>query len=189
MARAERARSIANAASSPSWPTSNAAAAAERHDQSPFASAVGNRRGAATPQKCPSRVHCGRLLLLTLSSKVTGQRTGARRAYACEFCDRLSWSSLGCNQVVCGIIQFMENAVDALVLDLLEWVASRERTYREVLEAWELLAPGCRCGRMRRIAGSSGENVQTAARSSRSHRRAWRCLEQSGRQSVGGTRE
>jgi hypothetical protein len=31
--------------------------------------------------------------------------------------------------------------VEALILDLLEWVASRERTYDEVLDAWRTSCP------------------------------------------------
>ncbi|HEV2198889.1 MAG TPA: hypothetical protein VGR73_03640 [Bryobacteraceae bacterium] len=31
--------------------------------------------------------------------------------------------------------------VEALILDLLEWVARRERTYDEVLEAWRTSCP------------------------------------------------
>jgi hypothetical protein len=58
-----------------------------------------------------------------------------------QFCVKLSWSWTRCNRVVSGIIQFMENAVDALILDLLEWVAGRERTYRDVLEAWRTSCP------------------------------------------------
>jgi hypothetical protein len=35
----------------------------------------------------------------------------------------------------------VESPVDALVLDLLEWVASGERTYHEVMEAWRTSCP------------------------------------------------
>jgi len=31
--------------------------------------------------------------------------------------------------------------VDALILDLLEWLASRERTYEEVMEVWRTSCP------------------------------------------------
>ena len=31
--------------------------------------------------------------------------------------------------------------VDALILDLLEWLATRERTYEEVMEAWRTSCP------------------------------------------------
>jgi len=31
--------------------------------------------------------------------------------------------------------------VDALILDLLEWLASRERTYDEVMDAWRTSCP------------------------------------------------
>jgi D-3-phosphoglycerate dehydrogenase len=33
------------------------------------------------------------------------------------------------------------NTVDALILDLLEWVASRERTYAEAMDAWRTSCP------------------------------------------------
>ena len=35
----------------------------------------------------------------------------------------------------------MSDAVDALVLDLVEWVAKRERTYAEVMDAWRTSCP------------------------------------------------
>lgn len=35
----------------------------------------------------------------------------------------------------------MTIAPEALILDLLEWVASRERTYAEVLDAWRTSCP------------------------------------------------
>jgi D-3-phosphoglycerate dehydrogenase len=35
----------------------------------------------------------------------------------------------------------MIGAVDALVLDLLEWVANGERSYAEVMEAWRTSCP------------------------------------------------
>ena len=47
----------------------------------------------------------------------------------------------------------MSDAVDALILDLLEWVANSERSYAEVMEAWRTSCPGSRFGRMRSIAG------------------------------------
>jgi hypothetical protein len=34
-----------------------------------------------------------------------------------------------------------ESAVEALVLDLLDWLASRERTYEEVMDAWRTSCP------------------------------------------------
>jgi hypothetical protein len=34
-----------------------------------------------------------------------------------------------------------ESAVEALVLDLLEWLASDERTYEEVMDAWRTSCP------------------------------------------------
>jgi hypothetical protein len=35
----------------------------------------------------------------------------------------------------------MAGAVDALILDLLEWVAGAERSYAEVMEAWRTSCP------------------------------------------------
>jgi hypothetical protein len=35
----------------------------------------------------------------------------------------------------------MIGAVDALILDLLEWLAKGERTYAEVMEAWRTSCP------------------------------------------------
>jgi hypothetical protein len=35
----------------------------------------------------------------------------------------------------------MTDTVHNLVLDLLEWVASRERTYEQVMEAWRTSCP------------------------------------------------
>jgi hypothetical protein len=35
----------------------------------------------------------------------------------------------------------MSDTVENLVLDLLEWVSSRERTYEEVLDAWRTSCP------------------------------------------------
>ena len=32
-------------------------------------------------------------------------------------------------------------AVDALILDLLEWLASRDRSYEEVMDAWRTSCP------------------------------------------------
>ncbi len=34
-----------------------------------------------------------------------------------------------------------DTVVEALILDLLEWLAARERTYEEVLEAWRTSCP------------------------------------------------
>jgi hypothetical protein len=34
-----------------------------------------------------------------------------------------------------------DTIVEALILDLLEWVASRERTYEEVMDAWRTSCP------------------------------------------------
>jgi hypothetical protein len=35
----------------------------------------------------------------------------------------------------------MIDAVEALILDLLEWVTTRERTYEEVMDAWRTSCP------------------------------------------------
>ena len=35
----------------------------------------------------------------------------------------------------------MAQAVDALILDLLEWIAAGERSYAEVMEAWRTSCP------------------------------------------------
>jgi hypothetical protein len=35
----------------------------------------------------------------------------------------------------------MMDAVEVLVLDLLEWVANRERTYEEAMDAWRTSCP------------------------------------------------
>ncbi len=35
----------------------------------------------------------------------------------------------------------MTDTVEALILDLLEWVARRERTYEEVMDAWRTSCP------------------------------------------------
>ena len=109
--------------------------------------------------------------------------------YACEFCVKLSWPWSRCNRVVCGIIQIMGNAVDVLVLDLLEWVASRERTYREVLEAGTVACPrlpvwedATDCGLVRRER-ADGRSVVTVTP------KGVALLEQSGRLNVGGNRE
>jgi hypothetical protein len=34
-----------------------------------------------------------------------------------------------------------DTVVEALILDLLEWVASRERSYEEVIDAWRTSCP------------------------------------------------
>jgi hypothetical protein len=34
-----------------------------------------------------------------------------------------------------------DTVVDALILDLLEWLAARERSYEEVMEAWRTSCP------------------------------------------------
>ena len=35
----------------------------------------------------------------------------------------------------------VDSVVDALILDLLEWVTQRDRTYEEVMEAWRTSCP------------------------------------------------
>jgi hypothetical protein len=35
----------------------------------------------------------------------------------------------------------MNNTVESLILDLLEWIAVRERTYQEVMDAWRTSCP------------------------------------------------
>ena len=35
----------------------------------------------------------------------------------------------------------MFDVVDSLIVDLLDWVSSRERTYQEVLDAWRTSCP------------------------------------------------
>jgi hypothetical protein len=35
----------------------------------------------------------------------------------------------------------MENSVEYLIRDLLEWIASRQRTYEEVMDAWRTSCP------------------------------------------------
>lgn len=35
----------------------------------------------------------------------------------------------------------MSNVVEALILDLLEWIASGERSYEEVMDAWRTSCP------------------------------------------------
>jgi hypothetical protein len=34
-----------------------------------------------------------------------------------------------------------DTVVDALIIDLLDWVAQRERTYEEVMDAWRTSCP------------------------------------------------
>jgi hypothetical protein len=34
-----------------------------------------------------------------------------------------------------------DNIVDALIVDLLQWLASRERTYQEAIEVWRTSCP------------------------------------------------
>jgi D-3-phosphoglycerate dehydrogenase / 2-oxoglutarate reductase len=35
----------------------------------------------------------------------------------------------------------VDATVDALILDLLEWLASRERTYQEAIDVWRISCP------------------------------------------------
>ena len=35
----------------------------------------------------------------------------------------------------------MDTVVEALILDLLQWVAKRDRTYEEVMDAWRTSCP------------------------------------------------
>ena len=35
-----------------------------------------------------------------------------------------------------------DDVIEALILDLLEWLANGERTYEEVMEAWRTSCPG-----------------------------------------------
>jgi D-3-phosphoglycerate dehydrogenase / 2-oxoglutarate reductase len=35
----------------------------------------------------------------------------------------------------------MDTVVEALIIDLLEWVTKRDRTYEEVIEAWRTSCP------------------------------------------------
>lgn len=35
----------------------------------------------------------------------------------------------------------MDTTVDALIIDLLEWLESRERTYQEMIEVWRTSCP------------------------------------------------
>ena len=45
--------------------------------------------------------------------------------------------------------------VEALILDVLEWVTKRDRTYEEVMGLGAHHAPDCPCGKKRMIAVSS----------------------------------
>ncbi len=83
----------------------------------------------------------------------------------------------------------MENAVDALILDLLEWVAGRERTYGEVLGAWRTSCPRLPVWedandrglvRRERVEGRSIVTVTA---------KGFALLEEFGRVSLGGGRE
>jgi hypothetical protein len=46
----------------------------------------------------------------------------------------------------------MTGTVEPLILDLIEWVANRDRSYEEVMEAWRTSCPVCRSGKMRTTA-------------------------------------
>ena len=48
----------------------------------------------------------------------------------------------------------MSGTVDALIVDLLEYVANKERSYAEVIEAWHTSCPKLPSGRKRTNAGS-----------------------------------
>jgi len=39
------------------------------------------------------------------------------------------------------MIAMADTAVEALILDLLEWLATRERSYEEVMDAWRTSCP------------------------------------------------
>ena len=54
----------------------------------------------------------------------------------------------------------MIDAVEPLILDLLEWVANGDRSYEEVMDAWRAsCAPDFRFGRMPTIADLSRESM------------------------------
>jgi len=48
----------------------------------------------------------------------------------------------------------VDTIVEALILDLLDWLAKRERTYEEVMEVWRTSCPKLLFGRMPTIADS-----------------------------------
>jgi len=49
----------------------------------------------------------------------------------------------------------IDTVVDTLILDLLEWLAKRDRSYEEVMEAWRTSCPDFRFGKRPMIAGLS----------------------------------
>jgi len=66
----------------------------------------------------------------------------------------------------------MTDAVDALILDLLEYVAREERSYDEVIEAWRTSCPKLPVWEE----ASECERTRTDTRSSESRRPALRIL-------------
>ena len=40
-----------------------------------------------------------------------------------------------------------DSLVEALILDLLEWVTQRDRTYEEVMKAWRVMPKTARVGK------------------------------------------
>ncbi|MGA2348005.1 MAG: hypothetical protein ABSF93_18495 [Candidatus Sulfotelmatobacter sp.] len=47
----------------------------------------------------------------------------------------------------------MTDTVENLILDLLEWVGRKERSYQETMDAWRTSSQGFRSGRTPMIAG------------------------------------
>jgi hypothetical protein len=76
----------------------------------------------------------------------------------------------------------MTDTVDNnLLLDLLERVGRKERTYQETMDAWRTLALSFRSGEMRTTAVWLNWVLSTAVPSSASRQSAWTCLRQRGR--------
>jgi D-3-phosphoglycerate dehydrogenase len=48
-----------------------------------------------------------------------------------------------------------DKVMEALIFELLEWLAKRDRSYEEVMDAWRTSCPDSRFGRMRMIVDSS----------------------------------
>ena len=48
-----------------------------------------------------------------------------------------------------------DSAPESLILDLLEWLEKRDRTYEEAMDAWRTSCPKLRFGRIETIADSS----------------------------------
>lgn len=48
-----------------------------------------------------------------------------------------------------------DQVVESLILDLLEWLATNNRTYEETMTRGALRVPNYRCGKMRMIVGWS----------------------------------